>query len=802
MSQVYILLNEITFKELPSPKLFDDHIHFTASWTYLASMELLSRRGKLIPNYKCDIENTPIAVIVGPNSDIIFYMTTLLSIFSIPQVIYGSSSVTNNNIQGVFFYWMFPDGAYQYKGILQLLLHFRWKWIGVLSQSDDNGERFLQSILPMFAQMGICTDFLETFPKLGFSGELNQMVEEMSETTSIIMGSTANVVVVHGEIQTIMAMRVIPSIADTQDILMLNKAKVWIMTAQMDFTAFPFQRTWDIYFLHGAISFEVHSKDFLAFQKFLQMRSPILEKEDGFIRHFWEAAFLCSLPPLSLENKHGEICTGEEKLETLPGSVFEMSMTAHSYSIYNAVYAVAHALHDLHATHSSKFKQPSMVDRLRWELLNQQPWQLHKFLSSVSFNNNAGEEVSFDQNGELATGFDIVNWVIFPNESFLRAKVGTMEPQAHPDKRLTIHDDAILWPKRFNQVQPLSLCNENCHFGYSRTKMEGKPSCCYDCLPCPEGKISSQKDMDDCFECPEDQYPNNDQDRCLPKEITFLSYGEPLGITLATFALSFSVITAFIFGVFMKYKETPIVKANNRTLTYTLLISLLFSFFTVFLFIGQPEKVTCLLRQTAFGFIFSVAVSCILAKTTIVVLAFMATKPGSRMRKWVGNRLASSIVLSCSLIQAAICIIWLITSPPFPDFDMHSVTEMIVVKCNEGSSIMFYCVLGFMGLLATVSFTVAFLARKLPDSFNEAKFITFSMLVFCSVWLSFVPTYLNTKGKYMVAVEVFSILACSFGLLVCIFSPKCYVILLKPELNNKGQLVRRKNEEQGRLTCN
>ncbi|XP_061447422.1 vomeronasal type-2 receptor 26-like [Rhineura floridana] len=787
MSHIYRFSNSITFRKCPSNDLFDDTLYFIPRWTYQASLELFSTQDRFIPNYKCGSINNPVAVIGGPTYDVCFHMATILSMYKISQFIYGSAPVINKKTKTVLYHQMFPDVDHQYKGILQVLLHFRWMWIGLLSAHDDNVERFVNTVVPMYAQRGICFDFMLRIPRMSYTNDFDEIVNEGIETNNIILRSTVNVMIIHGEIDTMVVLRTFPRYSEVMGIA---KDKVWIMTSQMDFTSVSFEREWHIDFLHGAISLAVHSKEVLGFQQFLLMRNPTLEEEYSVTRAFWEKAFECSFMNSMVDSQDGKICSGEEKLESLPASVFETSMTGHSYSVYNAVYVVAHALH---AMYSSRSKHRATADIGSMKDLSKQLWKLNHFVKSISFNNSAGEKMSFNENGEIAAGFDIINWVTFPNQSFHRVKVGKIDPMAPQEEVFNICEEAIMWPRRFNQAQPLSLCNDNCLLGYHKAKKEQKPFCCYDCIPCPEGKISNWTDMDDCFQCPQDHYPNMEQDSCIPKNVSFLSYEEPLGIALTSSALSFSLITTLVLWTFIKHRDTPIVKANNRNLTYALLISLLLSFLCALLFIGRPEKETCLLRQTAFGIIFSVAVSCVLAKTIIVVLAFMVTKPGSSMKKWVGKQQATSIVLSCSFIQATLCSLWLATSPPFPDFDVQSMNTEIVLECNEGSVTMFYCVLGYMGLLATVSFTVAFLARKLPDSFNEAKFITFSMLVFCSVWLSFVPTYLSTKGKYTVAVEIFSILASSAGLLGCIFSPKCYIIVGKPELNNREQLRRRTN---------
>ncbi|XP_053305131.1 vomeronasal type-2 receptor 26-like [Spea bombifrons] len=399
-------------------------------------------------------------------------------------------------------------------------------------------------------------------------------------------------------------------------------------------------------------------------------------------------------------------------------------------------------------------------------------------------------KMSFNEKGELESFYEIRNYVQYPNKSILDERVGHFKVSAPEGEQLFLNHSLIRWKNHSREI-PRSRCSEDCPPGYRRVWHKGKHTCCFDCVPCSEGEISNTTDGESCQKCPENQHPNEKKDKCVPKPIEFLSYKEDsVASVFGSISVFMSVVASIILGIFILYQDTPIVKANNQNLSFLLLVCLILSFLCVFLFLGRPVDITCMLRKTGFGILFSLAVSSLLAKTIMVCIAFKATKPGSTWKKWMGVKIPNYVVFVCSFIQVVICICWLSISPPYQEMNTHSYPGKIVIQCNEGSVVAFYAVLGYMGFLAAVSFVVAFLARKLPDSFNEAKYITFSMLVFCNVWVTFIPAYMSVMGKNTVIVEIFAILASSAGILCCIFFPKCYIILVKPTMNTKRHLLK------------
>ncbi|XP_029140438.1 vomeronasal type-2 receptor 26-like [Protobothrops mucrosquamatus] len=746
----------------------------------LFSLSLLSTRGQTVPGYKCDRQDPLLSVIGGLNLKSSRLMASIFSIFKVPQLGVGFEFSQGDRRVYPSFFRINPKEFHQYVGLVQLLLHFQWNWVGLMVSESEYGEHFISSLVPMLKEKEICLAFTEMLKSEEMITITNNFIRIFKSWFKV------EVIILFGDSNSIENVPV--ALSFYQEFQKITFQKVWILTSLWKLSEMEYEETLKIVKpLHGALHIRDHNSDFSEFARFLLMLDPLNPQGDIFLPLWWGKVFDCAVQkPGKIPQKGKKTCTGKEKLQNVASYVFETAMTGESYNIYNAIFALAHALHAMHGSGT----RPVMM-RLGKRISRIYSWQLLPYLRKVHFNNSAGDEISFSENGLGSARYEILNWRLLPNYSFVPVKIGQIHPRASPGQDFTINGNSIIWATK--KVPSARCGTKRCQAGERRRVPEGKPVCCYQCAPCPEGTISNKTDAARCDPCPEDQYPNKDQDHCIAKKIHFLSYQDPLGYALIFLTLFLCVITSAVLVIFLKHRDTPIVKANNRDLTYILLVSLLLCFFCSFLFIGQPGNLNCLFQQTAFAILFSLAVSSVLAKTVTVVLAFMATKPGNRTRKFLGKPLTNSIVITCPLVQAVLCITWLVISPPFPNLDFCSLFGEIILECKEGSALMFYVVLTYLGFLALVSFTVAFLARKLPDSFNEAKFITFSMIVFCSVWITFLPTYLSTKGKSMVAVEIFSILASGVGLLACIFFPKCYIILLRPHLNCRENIMRHKN---------
>ncbi|XP_063797634.1 extracellular calcium-sensing receptor-like [Pseudophryne corroboree] len=737
----------------------------------------LSGKQSRVPNYGCRSTHPKLSVVVGdsPSSGSVA-VARILGLTLFPQISYASALPTlADKTQFPSFVRTVGTVDSQPIAVVQMIKHFNWSWVGIVSSNNDYGDQGSQKLKLEMAKNGLCVAFAKTLSVPPSKDSLDGIINAMHKTKT-------NVIVLYAYATELIAL--LQEVTDNQIV-----GKIWIAVGSWLPSAVFTQKTlWST--LNGTIGLAKYSSNIPGFRDFLYSIYPSKYPNDIFMKEFWEHVFPCKWPKsvvgnASLYGINATFCTGKEELIRLGSSVYDTSNFRLAVSVYNSVYAVAHAIHNMMSCQPGKgpFFNGSCTD-----IENYQPWQLFRYVKRVKFLNSGGEIVAFDEKGELKGLYDVLNWQVSEDLRGELVKVGTFDDWGPNGEKLVLSDKVISWGAKYTQV-PTSVCCESCPPGFRKAPREGEPFCCYDCIPCSDGEISNQTDTTDCMRCPEEQWSNENRVRCIPKVIEFLSYEEPLGIALSSISGVCSLVTLSVLCIFIRFRDTPLVKANNRHLSYLLLVALLFCFLCSFLFIGRPSTITCLVRQAIFGTIFSLCVSCIFAKTITVVIAFNATKPNSSLRKWVGSSIPNSMILTGSGIQSVICISWVIMYPSFPEVNMKDSKGVITVECKEGSIIFFYIMLGFLGSLAILTLIIAFLARNLPDGFNETKFITFSMLVFTSVWISFIPAYVSTKGKYMVAVEIFAILSSSLGLICCIFAPKCHIIILRPHMNTRDYLI-------------
>ncbi|XP_060780402.1 extracellular calcium-sensing receptor-like [Neoarius graeffei] len=712
-----------------------------AAMAFLNGMDITAHDG-------CSGQAAVQAIIGESESTPTIALTRTTGPFKIPVISHAATCdcLSNRKDYPSFFRTTTSD-YYQCRALAYLIKHFGWSWVGTVNSDNDYGNNGIAIFLEAAKEEGICVEYSEKFERSD-SAKIRKVV-------NIIKKGTARVIIL------VLAQIDMNNLID--HLILKNVTGYQIIGGEGWITAVNLATPATYNIFSGAIGLDVGKLNINSFADYV-------------VNGFWQTLYPCLHTEVNVSQT--ENCRKYEDMITFENYNEDISELRYAKNIYNAVYAVAHALRNLlRCTENQTCEKEQTI----------QPWQVVESLKKVNFKTKLGEQVWFDSTGATAAKYDVVNWQPGFNGEVQFKVVGYYDGSLPIGQQFVLNDEDIVWAGETRE--PRSVCSESCPPGTRKAVQNGRHICCYDCIPCAEGEISNQTDSNNCDQCPGEYWSNADRDKCMLKVIEFLSFTEVMGIILVLFSLFGATLTVLVAILFLIEKDTPIVKANNSELSFMLLFSLTLCFLCSLTFIGQPSEWSCMLRHPAFGITFVFCISCLLGKTIVVLMAFRATLPGSNVMKWFGPLQQRLTVLAFTFIQILICVIWLIVSPPFPYKNMNYYKEKIILECNLGSEIGFWVVLGYIGVLAFLCLVLSFLARNLPDNFNEAKFITFSILIFCAVWITFIPAYVSSPGKFTVAVEIFAILASSFALLFCIFTPKCYIILFKPELNTKKNMM-------------
>lgn len=263
--------------------------------------------------------------------------------------------------------------------------------------------------------------------------------------------------------------------------------------------------------------------------------------------------------------------------------------------------------------------------------------------------------------------------------------------------------------------------------------------------------------------------------------VQYLRWGDPEPIAAVVFACLGLLATLFVTAIFIMYRDTPVVKSSSRELCYIILAGICLGYLCTFCLIAKPQQIYCYLQRIGIGLSPAMSYSALVTKTNRIarILAGSKKKICTKKPRFMSAcaQLVIAFILIC--IQLGIIVALFIMEPPDIMHDYPSIREVYLI-CNT-TNLGVVTPLGYNGLLILSCTFYAFKTRNVPANFNEAKYIAFTMYTTCIIWLAFVPIYFGSN--YKIITMCFSVSLSATVALGCMFVPKVYIILAKPERN-------------------
>ena len=265
----------------------------------------------------------------------------------------------------------------------------------------------------------------------------------------------------------------------------------------------------------------------------------------------------------------------------------------------------------------------------------------------------------------------------------------------------------------------------------------------------------------------------------IPEE--FIRWDSVTSAILVSLSLCGVLVTSFMFGVYFKYRKSPIVKAASRYPSLLLLVSIAIMFALPLLYIGRPSIVLCHIQPIAFGLLMTLAGSLVLTKTFRLIQIFNNVVANLRDKPLVTVKTQFVMVILMLVLEVILIAVFLDRKPIQVNTVVGGAT--VPIDCGESAKDLHTAVVLYNWLLALICAVMAFRARSLPANFSEARLISFAMFTFSVVWLSFLIVFSGSIISQFSVYICICILATALDLVVCMFAPKIFVILFKPELN-------------------
>uniref|UniRef100_H2LI60 Metabotropic glutamate receptor 1 n=1 Tax=Oryzias latipes TaxID=8090 RepID=H2LI60_ORYLA len=688
----------------------------------------------------------PIVGLIGPgSSSVAIQVQNLLQLFNIPQIAYSATSMDLSD-KSLFKYFMrvVPSDMQQARAMVDIVRRYGWSYVSAIHTEGNYGESGMEAFKDMAAKEGICIAHSDKIYSNAGEQSFDKLLEKLRGHLP-----KARVVACFCEGMTVrgilMAMRRRRLVGE----FLLVGSDGW--ADRYDVTD-GYERE-----AAGGITIKLKSAYVTWFDDYYLNLKPDANPRNPWFPEFWQHRFQCRLRGHPQENTMFN--------RTCKSLRHQYAQDTKMGFVINAIYSMAYGLNAM---------QQSLCPGYKGLCENMRPIDGRKlldFLMKTNFTGVSGETILFDQNGDSPGRYEIMNFKQIGENEYSYIHVGSWDQGG-----LKMNDEEI-WSNSSEVIQ--SVCSEPCQKAQIKVIRKGEVSCCWTCTPCKENEFVF--DEYTCRACTLGSWPTDDLTGCEPIPVQYVRWGDPEPIAAVVFACLGLMATLFVTSVFIKFWDTPVVKSSSRELCYIILAGICLGYLCTFSLIAKPHIIYCYLQRLGIGLSPAMSYSALVTKTNRIarILAGSKKKICTKKPRFMSACAQLVIAFLLILLQLGIIVALLIIEPPQVIYDYPSIREVHLI-CNL-TTLGVVAPLGYNGLLILSCTFYAFKTRNVPANFNEAKYIAFTMYTTCIIWLAFVPIYFGSN--YKIITMCFSVSLSATVALCCMFVPKVYIMLAKPEKN-------------------
>nr|BAF49680.1 taste receptor type 1 member 2a [Danio rerio] len=710
-------------------ELFD---HCSNTRNFGSLLSFISKNGSIKPKVKRINYQSDVIALTGPyGSTRTISIAPLITMDLIPLVNYGaSSSVLSKKLQYPSFVRTVPSNKDMINMIIHMIRWFGWNWVAFLGSKDAYSTDGLNLFNTYINNTGICVAYQE---RLNLDANYSQTLKKIDMLN-------INVIVVFAVPQ--YAVNIInTAIADNIRDKVWIASETWSMNQQLP-------REPGVEKIGTVIGITDRLLTLPGFNEFI-------------LKDMGTANVNASKFQTNTCNQKCDYCpslTAEDIINENP---------SFSFAIYAAMYTIAHALHKVLQCDTKGCPKNKPFE----------PYMLLGEMKKLDFPLN-GRQVKYDKNYDPPISYAVVLWHTDENSPQFEM-VGTYD--TYPKTVFTIDNSRLPWR---NDSIPFSNCSVECKPGFAR-QPEGFHSCCFTCKKCPRNSyVDYSQDPYTCFPCAVSDWSDEGSTACKTRAVVYLEFTEITSIAVMISVLFLIILLISIFGLFAYNFNTPVVRSAGGGMCLLMLLCLTISSISVFFFFGKPSSVHCLVRNAIFAFFFTVCLSCLTVRSFQIICVFKMAAQFPRLHSlWVKHNGQWLFIAFSSFIHLISCVIWTTVSPDIPIADSWTFKDQTLLMCEMVNTITFTVVLFISWFLGFLCLVFSYMGRDLPKNYNEAKSITFSLILYYLSWIVYFTAYLSIKSKYIMLLNAMAQISSIYGILFSYFIPKSYIMIFQPQKN-------------------